>query len=383
MNKVIIINLNGNAYQLEEDGYDALRAYLDAARSRLASNPDRDEIIADIEQAIADKFRALLGANKTVVLGREVQAVIKEMGPIDDGSGSPEPQPGAAAGPTPAGATTANPRRLYKIKDGAMVFGVCNGLAAYVNLDVTLVRLAFVLLTVFWGFGALVYIVMAILLPSATTPEDRAAAFGPPPTAADFVRRAKAGYYEGMRTFGDREAHREWRRRFREDMRSMKREFRQNARAWRYNWRFNVVTPPVAMDTGAWILSPVFKLMSLALTFLFLAAVITLLAKGTLLGLALPAGMPVWLAIILLFVLYNLIKWPIRMIRFSLRFGHPHDGIAGIYTGLTNAAVGLIGIFLVLWLVFHHPHQIMDALQNIGPEIGKAVHAFKQWWDSQ
>ncbi len=89
MNKVIIINLNGVAYQLEENGYEALRAYLDTASRRLEGNPDRDEIIADIEQAIADKFRALLGANKTVVATREVEAVVAEMGPVEDASGAP------------------------------------------------------------------------------------------------------------------------------------------------------------------------------------------------------------------------------------------------------------------------------------------------------
>jgi len=76
MNKVITINLGGNAYQLEEGGYDALRSYLDAAGRRLEGNPDRDEIIADIERAIADKVRGVLGANKTVVLAREVAAII-------------------------------------------------------------------------------------------------------------------------------------------------------------------------------------------------------------------------------------------------------------------------------------------------------------------
>ena len=61
MNKVITINLGGTAYQLEEGGYDALRAYLETATARLQGNPDRDEILSDIEQAIAEKFRALLG----------------------------------------------------------------------------------------------------------------------------------------------------------------------------------------------------------------------------------------------------------------------------------------------------------------------------------
>src|SRR5271157_5700431 len=102
MNKVIIINLNGNAYQLEEDAYDALRAYLDTARARLEGNPDRDEIIADIEQAIAEKFRGSLGANKSVVLLSEVKAVIAEMGPVEDAGGAGAPAAGAADAPKAA-----------------------------------------------------------------------------------------------------------------------------------------------------------------------------------------------------------------------------------------------------------------------------------------
>jgi len=84
MNKVITLNLNGNAYQLEETGYEALRAYLETAAQRLESNPDKAEIISDIEQAIADKFRAVLGPHKTVVVTREVQAIIAEMDPPAD-----------------------------------------------------------------------------------------------------------------------------------------------------------------------------------------------------------------------------------------------------------------------------------------------------------
>ena len=55
MRKVTTINLNNNAYQIDEDGYEALRAYLDTAARALANNPDREEILSDLEQAIADK----------------------------------------------------------------------------------------------------------------------------------------------------------------------------------------------------------------------------------------------------------------------------------------------------------------------------------------
>ncbi len=98
MNKVITINLNGNAFQLEEGGYDALRLYLEGAARRLEANPDKDEIIADIEQAIADKCRAVLGTYKTVVETRELAQIVEEMGPVEDAPNDAVPGGSGAAG---------------------------------------------------------------------------------------------------------------------------------------------------------------------------------------------------------------------------------------------------------------------------------------------
>ena len=50
MQRVITINLNGSAYQLDEQGYDALRMYLDHAAAELGGNPDTSEILRDLEQ---------------------------------------------------------------------------------------------------------------------------------------------------------------------------------------------------------------------------------------------------------------------------------------------------------------------------------------------
>jgi len=55
MQKVTSVNLNGNAYQLEEDAYEALQTYLEQARKKLADNPDKVEIMQDFAQAIAEK----------------------------------------------------------------------------------------------------------------------------------------------------------------------------------------------------------------------------------------------------------------------------------------------------------------------------------------
>src|SRR5215831_1717490 len=83
MQKVITINLNGNAYQLDERGYDALLVYLGLAEDQLEGNPDRAEIMSDIEQAIAEKCQRFLGPQKSVVTAAEVDQIVKEMGPVE------------------------------------------------------------------------------------------------------------------------------------------------------------------------------------------------------------------------------------------------------------------------------------------------------------
>jgi len=56
-------------------------------------------------------------------------------------------------------------KRLLRLRDGRMVAGVCAGLAAYFGIDINLVRLAFGVLTVFWGLGILVYLIAWAVLP--------------------------------------------------------------------------------------------------------------------------------------------------------------------------------------------------------------------------
>jgi phage shock protein C len=56
-------------------------------------------------------------------------------------------------------------KRLYRIRDGRIVAGVCTGLAAYLRVDPTLVRLAFALLTIFGGVGILLYLGAWVVIP--------------------------------------------------------------------------------------------------------------------------------------------------------------------------------------------------------------------------
>jgi phage shock protein C len=55
--------------------------------------------------------------------------------------------------------------RLIKSKTDRKIFGVCGGLGEYFGIDPTLIRLAFVALTLFEGIGLVIYIAMAIIIP--------------------------------------------------------------------------------------------------------------------------------------------------------------------------------------------------------------------------
>src|SRR5436305_12410163 len=90
MQRVVSINLNGNAYQVEENGYNALFAYLDAVESAARDNPDRAEKLAELERVIAEKCQACLGPHKTVVTSAEVDRIVLELepAPAQPGAGS-------------------------------------------------------------------------------------------------------------------------------------------------------------------------------------------------------------------------------------------------------------------------------------------------------
>jgi phage shock protein PspC (stress-responsive transcriptional regulator) len=56
-------------------------------------------------------------------------------------------------------------KRLTRSTTNRMVGGVCGGLAEYFNVDVTLIRLLFVILVFAPGPGFLIYLVLWLVIP--------------------------------------------------------------------------------------------------------------------------------------------------------------------------------------------------------------------------
>ena len=55
-------------------------------------------------------------------------------------------------------------KKLYRTQEDRMIAGVCTGLAAYFNIDVTLIRVIFVVLALLGG-GILLYLLLWIFIP--------------------------------------------------------------------------------------------------------------------------------------------------------------------------------------------------------------------------
>lgn len=165
MQKLTQISLSGHSvvFRANDDAYDVLWRYLERARLNLKANPDHEEVLADLEQSIGEKFLALLGSDEQVITIADVNSVLAEIGPVEPDSAEPilveEP-------PRPR-------RRLYRIKEGQDIFGVCQGLSAYADIPVDWLRLIFlVLATITGGLFILVYLAMAIYLPVVSTREE-------------------------------------------------------------------------------------------------------------------------------------------------------------------------------------------------------------------
>ncbi len=69
-------------------------------------------------------------------------------------------------------------KRLVRDTDNKMIWGVASGIADYINIDPVIVRLIFVLLTIAThGFGLLVYVLLAILMPTEAAPAAKVNSF--------------------------------------------------------------------------------------------------------------------------------------------------------------------------------------------------------------
>lgn len=154
----VTVRLNRSTLQFDEAAYERLEHYLAESAGLLEGDPDPQEILSDLEQAVADQCARRMRADQVVVTLAELQPALDEIGSVQ--------VPGAEAASKQTMRDAARP--LQQVSEGAVVSGVCRGLAQYFGLDVTLLRIIAVLLLFGTGGGMiLVYLAMMLLMPYA------------------------------------------------------------------------------------------------------------------------------------------------------------------------------------------------------------------------
>ena len=56
-------------------------------------------------------------------------------------------------------------KKLFKSNTDKKISGVCGGIAEYFNIDSTLVRLIWAILSIWFGAGIIIYIIAALVMP--------------------------------------------------------------------------------------------------------------------------------------------------------------------------------------------------------------------------
>ena len=317
MKRVTIVNLAGRALHVEDEGVEAIDGWMESARRTLAADPDRDELLSDFEEAIADRFAVHAPGATDVVTAAQVDEVLTALGAVEPARGTLPADPdrdellsdfeeaiadrfavhapgatdvvtaaqvdevltalgsvepadavsvaagvdGGVAGGVPDGvgdgaggavgeglasegagesvggdageasgvggvgdvggesATSSaggestgggeevplRQRRLYRLtgEGERMIAGVAAGIGSYLNVDVTVVRLVAVMLAIAsFGITVVVYVAMALIVPAADSPHERLAAEGYGDSAREVMSRARASTSPALASVG-------------------------------------------------------------------------------------------------------------------------------------------------------------------------------------
>ncbi len=202
------ISLAGYAFTIETDAYSELEAYLSDIRNSFTGDSSADEIVADIEERIAELLREKCVSGMVVDLGmiREIEKRIgnpKELAQEEAEPSFETPSQEAGAGTGAAAgvgrALDRKNKRLFRNIDERVIGGVCSGLGTYFGLDKVIFRIIFLVLffigviglddSFFIMLSLLGYSCLWIAMPAARTAEQKREMKGKPLHLHNYVNK--------------------------------------------------------------------------------------------------------------------------------------------------------------------------------------------------
>lgn len=183
MDKTHNISLGGFSFIIEDGAASQLSAYLTKVRQYLGQSADTDEILTDVEQRMAELLKARM-QNTEVVTSSDIDYLIQVMGKPEQYVQDDEELFEKSAPVLPL-----RSRKLYRDISKGSIGGVLSGLSYYFQIDVTLLRIIYmlpILLNIgilsftFNGsamslstFSILLYVVLWLVIPPAKTTAEK------------------------------------------------------------------------------------------------------------------------------------------------------------------------------------------------------------------
>ena len=178
MKKTINAAIGGCSFTIDEDAYDRLEEYLDSFSSGMENCLARKTAAEELEIRIADLLKEKMGRREVVDI-HTVNAVLEQTGPVSCERNSQEQC---------YEKNRDRVRKFYRDREGKKIAGVCSGLSLYLNIDVTLIRILFLIAFIFGFAGFWIYLVLWIIAPEARTAAEKCELRGIPPTAVNIRR---------------------------------------------------------------------------------------------------------------------------------------------------------------------------------------------------
>ena len=189
MKKTLNVAIGGCSFTIDEDAYMALESYLDSFKAGLENNSSSNQVMDELEMRIADLLKVQIGRREVIDLNM-VNAVLNQIGPV-----APRPQQTNAKAEEQKQEDTYSGqqykeavRKFYRDAENKRIAGVCSGLALYLNIDVTLVRIIFLVALICGSAGFWIYLVLWIVAPEARTAAEKCELRGIPATAENIRR---------------------------------------------------------------------------------------------------------------------------------------------------------------------------------------------------
>jgi phage shock protein PspC (stress-responsive transcriptional regulator) len=167
MDKIVLINYQGRSFSFEEIAYQRFQSYEQSLKVYFAKEEGGDEIIEDLQYRMAEILEQQ-SLGKTAISTADIDNLISAIGnPADFEDGEHKTE----SNQEETTSQDTKEKNLFRNKKDKIIAGVCSGIANYFALDPIVIRIMFILLTLFnvatlftFNLGILGYIILWIVL---------------------------------------------------------------------------------------------------------------------------------------------------------------------------------------------------------------------------